>query len=104
MPWRLTTHWKRQGLAIRFRVRETPDWKKHVTARESEMPPIAAPEKFQRSLDDSAGFLRPRNGTLILFSATILIAIFPDRKLQNSSFNSLDESHPTTYVIDEYRL
>jgi hypothetical protein len=22
--------WKRQGLAIRFRVRETPDWKKHA--------------------------------------------------------------------------
>jgi hypothetical protein len=29
---------KRQGLAIRFRVRETPDWKKHAADLESEMP------------------------------------------------------------------
>jgi len=28
---------KRQGLAIRFRVRETPDWKKHAADLESEM-------------------------------------------------------------------
>ena len=28
---------KRQGLAIRFRVRETPDWKKHAVDLESEM-------------------------------------------------------------------
>ena len=28
---------KRQGLAIRFRVRETPDWKKHAAGLESEM-------------------------------------------------------------------
>ena len=27
----------RQGLAIRFRVRETPDWKKHAADLESEM-------------------------------------------------------------------
>jgi len=27
---------KRQGLAIRFRVRETPDWKKHAVDLESE--------------------------------------------------------------------
>jgi len=28
---------KRQGLAIPFRVRETPDWKKHAADLESEM-------------------------------------------------------------------
>jgi len=28
---------KRQGLATRFRVRETPDWKKHAADLESEM-------------------------------------------------------------------
>jgi hypothetical protein len=28
---------KRQDLAIRFRVRETPDWKKHAADLESEM-------------------------------------------------------------------
>ena len=28
---------KRQGLAIRFRVRETPDWRKHAADLESEM-------------------------------------------------------------------
>ena len=28
---------KRQGLAIRFRVRETPDWKKHAADLEAEM-------------------------------------------------------------------
>ena len=28
---------KRQGRAIRFRVRETPDWKKHAADLESEM-------------------------------------------------------------------
>jgi hypothetical protein len=28
---------KRQGLAIRFRVRETPDWKKHAADLELEM-------------------------------------------------------------------
>jgi hypothetical protein len=28
---------KRQGLAIRFRVRETPDWKIHAADLESEM-------------------------------------------------------------------
>jgi hypothetical protein len=28
---------KRQGMEIRFRVRETPDWKKHAGELESEM-------------------------------------------------------------------
>ena len=28
---------KRQGLAIRFRVRETPDWKNHAANLDSEM-------------------------------------------------------------------
>jgi hypothetical protein len=28
---------KRNGLAVRFRVRETPDWKKHAADLESEM-------------------------------------------------------------------
>jgi len=28
---------KRQGLAVRFRVRETPDWRKHAADLESEM-------------------------------------------------------------------
>ncbi len=28
---------KRQGLAIRFRVRETPDWRNHAADLESEM-------------------------------------------------------------------
>ena len=28
---------KRQGLATRFRARETPDWKKHAADLESEM-------------------------------------------------------------------
>ena len=37
MPLAADDALKRQGLAIRFRVRETPDWKKHAADLESEM-------------------------------------------------------------------
>ena len=37
MPLAADDALKRQGLAIRFRVRETPDWKKHAVDLESEM-------------------------------------------------------------------
>ena len=38
---------KRQGLAIRFRVRETPDWKKHAADLESESEMLKRGMRFE---------------------------------------------------------
>jgi hypothetical protein len=53
---------KRQGMEIRFRVRETPDWKKHAGELESEMlktQPASSAGKIERPTAVRTVFERP---------------------------------------------